>query len=80
MEQRVLCVALGAEHTLAITESGQLYSWGSNKFGQLGTGRNYLKNNLPQLLDSISNVVQVACGEFHSLALDRTGKVCFLED
>lgn len=29
-------VALGPDHTLALTSNGQIYSWGSNRFSQLG--------------------------------------------
>ncbi|KAE8137612.1 hypothetical protein BDV38DRAFT_85476 [Aspergillus pseudotamarii] len=36
--KKVISVALGQDHTLAITENGEIFSWGSNKFGQLGYG------------------------------------------
>lgn len=29
-------VALGQDHTLALTSSGEVYSWGLNRFSQLG--------------------------------------------
>ncbi len=29
-------VAVGQDHTLALTESGEVYSWGMNRFAQLG--------------------------------------------
>ncbi len=31
-------VASGYAHVLALTNKGQLYTWGSNVYGQLGTG------------------------------------------
>ncbi|KAK4960851.1 hypothetical protein LTR28_004854, partial [Elasticomyces elasticus] len=34
--KRVVAVALGQNHTLALSESGDIFSWGSNAFGQLG--------------------------------------------
>ncbi|GKZ19544.1 hypothetical protein AbraIFM66951_011259 [Aspergillus brasiliensis] len=34
--RRVISIALGQDHTLAITDRGEIFSWGSNKFGQLG--------------------------------------------
>ncbi|KAI9826577.1 MAG: hypothetical protein M1832_006173 [Thelocarpon impressellum] len=34
--KRVVGVGLGQNHSLAITDDGELYSWGSNSFGQLG--------------------------------------------
>ncbi|KAF8959590.1 hypothetical protein BDZ97DRAFT_1666960 [Flammula alnicola] len=32
----ILSVALGQDHTLALTKSGEVYSWGLNRFSQLG--------------------------------------------
>lgn len=34
---KISMVSCGAKHTLALTELGQLFAWGSNDFGQLGT-------------------------------------------
>ena len=31
-------IAAGARHSIAVLKSGQLYTWGLNKFGQLGLG------------------------------------------
>lgn len=35
-------VVSGYAHSLALTDEGLLYAWGSNTYGQLGTGN---KNN-----------------------------------
>ncbi len=35
---RVIEISSGANHTCARTGEGQVYCWGSNEFGQLGTG------------------------------------------
>ncbi|KAI8935242.1 hypothetical protein NX059_007831 [Plenodomus lindquistii] len=35
-QKKVASVALGQNHTLAITEEGEVYSWGNNAYGQLG--------------------------------------------
>ena len=34
--KRVAAVALGQNHTLAVTDHGEVFSWGSNAYGQLG--------------------------------------------
>ncbi|RMZ74567.1 BTB domain and ankyrin repeat containing [Pyrenophora seminiperda CCB06] len=34
--KKVAAVALGQNHTLAITEEGEIFSWGNNAYGQLG--------------------------------------------
>ena len=36
--ERVVCVAVGAMHSLVVTEAGVLYSFGANDTGQLGLG------------------------------------------
>lgn len=35
-QKHVAAVALGQNHTLAITEEGDVFSWGNNAYGQLG--------------------------------------------
>ncbi|OQO13277.1 hypothetical protein B0A48_01505 [Cryoendolithus antarcticus] len=34
--KRIASVALGQNHTLAVTDEGEIFSWGNNGFGQLG--------------------------------------------
>jgi alpha-tubulin suppressor-like RCC1 family protein len=36
--ERVHVIAVGAFHNLALLEDGVLWAWGSNEYGQLGTG------------------------------------------
>ncbi|KAJ6160908.1 hypothetical protein N7470_004304 [Penicillium chermesinum] len=47
--KKISSVALGQDHSLAITKYGEIFSWGSNKFGQLGYGlpRTNNKNDVP---------------------------------
>lgn len=49
----------------------QVYSWGNNKYGQLGNG-NIIQSSFPTLIEALSdyNIVQIAAGQYHSLALD----------
>ncbi|KAF2116273.1 hypothetical protein BDV96DRAFT_491648 [Lophiotrema nucula] len=35
-QKKIAGVALGQNHTLAITDQGEIFSWGNNKYGQLG--------------------------------------------
>lgn len=35
-KKKIAAVALGQNHTLAITEEGEIFSWGNNAYGQLG--------------------------------------------
>lgn len=36
LQPRITTVALGQDHTLALTENGDVLSWGMNRFSQLG--------------------------------------------
>jgi len=57
-----------------LTEDDHVYAWGSNKYGQVGLDSDEQVIKEPQRLD-ISNVVDIACGAFHSLFVTSDGKV-----
>jgi alpha-tubulin suppressor-like RCC1 family protein len=75
-------VSCGAFHTMAVTSSGLLYSWGREEFGCLGiyfTGDRLVsgvyKPQKVELPSGVSRIVSVSCGGAHTLALDSQGKV-----
>ena len=39
VKKKVVYIACGAYHSLAITDDSKLYSWGEAKLGQCGTGK-----------------------------------------
>jgi len=48
---------------------------GSNRDGILGVGEKTLKSsNVPCLVESIENIVKVACGMSHTLAISHKGE------
>ncbi|CAK9828724.1 RCC1 and BTB domain-containing protein 1 [Anthophora retusa] len=64
-------------HCLALTEEGEVYSWGSNSNYQLGNA-NVNEGLIPTPVEfNLHNkvVIQIACGYRHSLALTDDGKV-----
>jgi alpha-tubulin suppressor-like RCC1 family protein len=76
----VVQVAAGFSHSLALTSTGQLYAFGSNEFGQLGSPGNSGTANptmpTPVVLPGATGPVrQIAAGAFHSLALTSTGQL-----
>ena len=79
MRMKIINVSCGESHVLAITEDNcikTLFSWGSNRFGQLGQGIQ-TKQSMPTIVNYFlhynnSEVFQVSCGAFHSLALLRS--------
>jgi hypothetical protein len=73
--QGVRFMAAGWYHTVAVTDE-EVYAWGSNSHGQLGT-RSFRSSRLPsEVLDLRGRgVCQVACGAEHSLFSCRDGSV-----
>lgn len=64
-------IAIGTDHLLVLHFNGQVSSWGVNKYGQLGDGER-LNREEPFKL-SLSQIVEIACGNGTSFALDRSG-------
>ncbi|NWI12528.1 ALS2 protein, partial [Crypturellus soui] len=66
---RILQLACGEEHTLALSLSREIWAWGSGcQLGLITTTFPVIK---PQKVEHLAGrvVLQVACGAFHSLAL-----------
>ncbi|OTF82930.1 RCC1 domain containing protein [Euroglyphus maynei] len=72
--EHIIGIACGAFHSLALTKRGLLFGWGFNFWGQLGLGDNH-NRFMPTLLQQLQreNIVEIACGQHHSVALSRSG-------
>ncbi|CAH0559020.1 unnamed protein product [Brassicogethes aeneus] len=68
-DKKVIHVAVGALHCLAVTDTGQVFAWGDNDHGQQGNGTT-LVNRKPALVHGLEDVHvnRVACGSSHSIA------------
>ncbi|KAL6423985.1 hypothetical protein ACFW04_009721 [Cataglyphis niger] len=51
----IVKIVCGSAHTLALTRSGTIYSWGRNNMGQLGHGTKTEKEVMSTLISSFSN-------------------------
>lgn len=73
----VIQIACGMKHALALTNNGELYSWGSNSEGQLGLGVDNKYEIKPKLISSLIGIpiVFIACGGYHSIAVSKSGAV-----
>lgn len=83
-QERIVQVACGSDFTLAVSQIGDVYSWGYGERGQLGHGQEDDESAqwsprrieaLRQDVDSLGRVTQVACGEAHVLALTENASV-----
>ena len=71
----VCTVATSAAHSLVVSDSGDVYSWGYCNSGQLGHG-DYASQSKPKHVEALpGRVCSVACGYCHSVAVLTTGRV-----
>ncbi|KAJ3530412.1 hypothetical protein NM688_g7713 [Phlebia brevispora] len=86
--EKVVKVAAGVTFSLALTESGKVYAFGSAEKGQLGNGKTgehivtsgkviFDAETEPLLVRGMDDkkITQIACGQQHSVALSEDGMV-----
>ena len=76
--------ACGLDYTVVLSESGEVFSFGDNEYGQLGAGTE--PGTLPAKdpedevvvckVSAVLRAIKVVCGTFHSLLLSEKGCVC----
>uniref|UniRef100_A0A8W7PDC2 RCC1-like domain-containing protein n=1 Tax=Anopheles coluzzii TaxID=1518534 RepID=A0A8W7PDC2_ANOCL len=73
----ITCISCGTAHSLALTNWGQVFSWGSNAVGQLGHDADNGRQPTPRMIKAIGakHVVQIASGQYHCLALTNNGEL-----
>lgn len=79
----VKAISAGEQHSLAVDTQGRVWAWGYNKYGQLGQCSEPATDCpdpiefsvKPILVSGLSDVIAVAAGANHSIALTRNGEV-----
>lgn len=74
----IVSVSCGREHMIALDETGGLWVWGDNHYGQLGFGDTTDVTDGPRLLPkpaAMGSVVQVLASWYSSYVLDSNGIV-----
>lgn len=80
----VVGMAAGINAAFALLADGTIRSWGSNARGELGntalsqvevSARSRGNSNTPTEVLTVSDAIQVSAGEYHALALTRSGQV-----
>nr|XP_006125333.1 probable E3 ubiquitin-protein ligase HERC4 isoform X1 [Pelodiscus sinensis]XP_025041520.1 probable E3 ubiquitin-protein ligase HERC4 isoform X1 [Pelodiscus sinensis] len=74
---QIMQVACGYCHSLALSKGSEVFSWGQNKYGQLGIGYEFKKQSSPQLIKSLVGIpfAQIAAGGAHSFVLTLSGAI-----
>ena len=73
---RVEQVSVGRAHILALTDTGEVLSFGYGGYGKLGHG-DYENQLVPKVIEALRDrrVVAIAAGNFHSMVLTDKGAV-----
>ncbi|KAL7576525.1 hypothetical protein ACA910_018023 [Epithemia clementina (nom. ined.)] len=76
LDKRIVQIAAQSCHTTAVSNSGELYTWGWNSFGRLGHG-GYEAHGVPKLVEGLKgvNVSQASAGDDHTSAVTDVGQV-----
>lgn len=75
----MIAISCGIQHSMALDEWGQPFSWGSDNMGQLGSNLGADLQDKPKIVKVLAtkNIIQIACGAYHSVALSNS-KLWFL--
>jgi alpha-tubulin suppressor-like RCC1 family protein len=74
----IISISCGSYHTMALATDGQLYTWGSNNFGQIGDGLSASVRLLPVRVQGVLNgivVRSISAGYEYSTAIDSSNNL-----
>jgi alpha-tubulin suppressor-like RCC1 family protein len=73
----IINMSCGAYHTLVLTSSGDIYSWGWNQFGQTGNESDSEYQLIPMKINGMKSekFKAISCGFWNSMALTEDGRV-----
>jgi len=73
----VATIAAGGNHNLALKKDGTVWAWGYNYSGQLGDGSygNGANKYIPVKVSGLTDIIAIASGNEHSLAVKKDGTV-----
>uniref|UniRef100_A0A672IJ87 RCC1 and BTB domain-containing protein 2-like n=1 Tax=Salarias fasciatus TaxID=181472 RepID=A0A672IJ87_SALFA len=77
LNKRVTEVACGSHHTIALTTDGEVYAWGYNNSGQVGSGSTANQPTPRRVSSCLQSkvVVNIACGQLCSMAVLDNGEI-----
>jgi len=71
----VVAVAAGYYSSYAIKNDGTVWAWGYNGDGELGRSSGLSESDVPLKITQLHNIVALAPGYYHCVAVDSTGNV-----
>uniref|UniRef100_A0A8C9U008 Regulator of chromosome condensation (RCC1) and BTB (POZ) domain containing protein 1 n=1 Tax=Scleropages formosus TaxID=113540 RepID=A0A8C9U008_SCLFO len=76
LNKKVMDVACGSHHSMALTNEGEVFAWGYNNCGQVGSGSTANQPTPRKVSICLQNkaVVSIACGQTSSMAVADNGE------
>jgi alpha-tubulin suppressor-like RCC1 family protein len=74
--KNIIKISFGYDNCLALSEYGDVYSWGNNNYGKLGIGMDDLVlMPFPTKIRTLEKIEKILCGNNHSLVLDKNNHI-----
>ncbi|XP_013879556.1 serine/threonine-protein kinase Nek8 isoform X1 [Austrofundulus limnaeus] len=71
---RIVYIDIGTAHSVAVTEAGRCFTFGSNQHGQMGYSSRR-SSRVPYALPGLQDITAAACGDAFTLAVGSKGEV-----
>lgn len=68
-------IAVDRETAIALTDNGEVYTWGDGSFYDLGQGKFKINEYKPVKVNGLPKIIKIAKGKHHVLALDINGEI-----
>ncbi|KAF7801456.1 Inhibitor of Bruton tyrosine kinase [Senna tora] len=78
LRSKIVAVAAANKHTAVVSDSGEVFTWGCNREGQLGYGTsNSASNYTPRVVEYLKgkNLIEVSAAKYHTIVLGSDGEV-----
>ncbi|KAK2415857.1 ultraviolet-B receptor UVR8 [Trifolium repens] len=78
LRSRIVAIAAANKHTAAVSDLGEVFTWGCNREGQLGYGTsNSASNYTPHVVESLKGktLTKVSAAKYHTIVLGSDGEV-----
>ncbi|KTG06724.1 hypothetical protein cypCar_00017404 [Cyprinus carpio] len=72
--EKIVYIDIGTAHSVAVTEKGQCFTFGSNQHGQLGCSSRR-SSRVPYQVSGLQGITMAACGDAFTLAIGAEGEV-----
>ncbi|MDR1032614.1 MAG: hypothetical protein LBL84_01230 [Candidatus Nomurabacteria bacterium] len=72
--KKYVAVSATDANGLALTDTGEVYSWGDCYYGSCGAGNNS-RRQVPTKVDGLPSITKISAGRANGAAIDSTGKL-----